>query len=204
MTQPPTIATFPRGDAAFAAFVRSTIERLDPSDRTDPAAVQRALRRWHTRAIVRPQDPLAAYGSTAWYVYRDGQAGVRLEDAWWQRDDVAMARLGEDELFIDGDDEACRLVGREPGGLAGVAWRDLIPSEARDVDSTWLFGGLQNGPPVQSVFDVPLPDGRRRVIEYRTSWDASERTYVCRWRELAVIEVDALPALIGEPEPEGA
>ena len=199
MSQTPTIATFPRKDASFARFVRATIERLDPADRADPAAVQRALRRWHTRAIVRAQDPLASFGAPTWYVYRDGQAGVQLEGDWWQRDDVAVARLGEDEVFVDGDDEACRLVERPPGGLAGVSWRELVPSEVREDDAGWLFEGIQESGPVQSVFDFPLPDGGRRVIEYRTVWVPEERVYLCRWRELAVIDAGEIPALLGQP-----
>jgi PAS domain-containing protein len=194
----PTIATFPRADAAFARFVRTTIERLPAAERSDPAAVQRALRRWHTRALIRPQDPLASFGAATWYVYRDGQAGVRLEGDWWQEPDVAVARLGEDEVFVDGDDEACRLVGRPPGGLAGVPWRELVPSEVRDDDATWLFEGLQTGPAVQSVFDFPLPDGGRRVIEYRTAWVPEERIYLCRWRELAIIDGETVPKLVGD------
>lgn len=194
MNRLPTIATFPRGDATFAAYVRASLERLPPADRSNPALLQTALRRWHTRAIVRPRDPLAAFGDATWYVYRDGQAGIRLEEDWWQGDDVATARLGEDEVFVDGDDEACRLVGRPPGGLTGVPWRELIPTEAREDDAEWLSGGLKASGPVQSVFDAPLPDGRRRVIEYRTAWIADEGIYVCRWRELATIEVGEPPA----------
>ena len=114
------IVTFPRGDTAFAAFVHSTIAALDAQARMDPGQVQAALRRWHTRAQVRPQDELARMGETTWYVYRDGHAGVRLEQDWWQADDVATARLGEDEVFVDGDDAACRLVDLPPGGLRGV------------------------------------------------------------------------------------
>ena len=69
------IVTFPRGDTAFAAFVRSTIAALDAQAREDPGQVQTALRRWHTRAQVRPQHELARLGATTWYVYRDGHAG---------------------------------------------------------------------------------------------------------------------------------
>ena len=181
------IVTFPRDDTAFAAFVRSTIAALDAQAREDPAQVQAALRRWHTRAQVRPQDALASLGDTSWYVYRDGHAGVRLEQDWWQADDVATARLGEDEVFVDGDDAACRLVDLGPGGLRGVPWRVLVPPEARDTDGEWLFGPLKDGRPVQSVFDFPRADGSRRVIEYRTIWLPDERIYLCRWRELAVI-----------------
>ena len=153
----------------------------------DPDQVQGALRRWHTRAKVQPQHELARLGEKTWYVYRDGRAGVLLEQDWWQADDVATARLGEDEVFIEGDDAACRLVDLPPGGLRGVPWRVLIPPEARDTDGEWLFGPLKDGRPVQSVFDFPRADGSRRVIEYRTIWLPDERIYLCRWRELAVI-----------------
>ena len=193
-----TIATFPRDDAAFAAFVRATMAALSPVDRANPALVQKALRRWHTRAIVRPRDEIAGFGMGTWYVYRDGQAGVRTEDDWWQRDDVAVAILGEDEVFVEGDDEACRLVGRPPGGLRGLPWRQLIPAEARDDDAGWLFTGLQDVPFVHSVFDAPLPGGGRRVIEYRTNWDPDQRVYVCRWRGRAVIDDSQVAALTGQ------
>jgi PAS domain-containing protein len=194
------IVTFPREDAAFAAFVEATIQGLAPAERDDPAVVQRALRRWHSRAIVQRQDELAAFGMghRAWYIYRDGQAGVRSEQDWWQAPDVATARLGEDEVFIDGDAAACALVDRPPGGLAGVPWRDLVPSASRDQDATWLFGGLQNAVPVQSVFDFPRADGSRRVIEYRTVWIPDERVYLCRWRELAVIDAESMHRLVGD------
>ena len=200
----PTIATFPRGDEAFAAFVGDAIARLERADRLDPAALQSLLRRWHSRALVRERDALASFGAATWYVYRDGQAGVRVEDDWWQRDNVAIARLGEDQSFIDGNDEACRLVGRPPGGLAGVPWRDLVPPLARDDDAEWLFGDLKERP-VQSVFDFPLPDGGRRVIEYRTAWIPEEGIYLCRWRELTVIDSTSIRTLVGEnAEPEFA
>jgi PAS domain-containing protein len=192
-----TIATFPREDAAFASFVRTTMANLSPEDRGDPALVQKALRRWHTRALVRRRDDIAGFGPVTWYVYRDGQAGVRIESDWWQGDGVATAVLGEDEVFVDGDDEACRLVGRPSGGLRGVPWRDLVPAEARDDDAGWLFAGLKNVPFAHSVFDAPLPDGSRRVIEYRTHWDSEQGVYVCRWRELAVIDDVQIAVLTG-------
>ena len=184
------IITFPKDDTAFAAFVRSTIAGLDAHARADPGQVQAALRRWHTRAQVRPQDALASLGDTTWYIYRDGHAGVRLEQDWWQADDVATARLGENEVFVDGDDAACALVDLPPGGLRGVPWRILVPPEARETDGEWLFGPLKDGRPVQSVFDFPRSDGTRRVIEYRTIWLPDEHIYLCRWRELAVVAPD--------------
>jgi len=192
-SMPTTLVTFPRDDTAFAAFVRTTFADLGASRDADPDALQAALRRWHTRALVRSQHELARLGESVWYVYRDGSAGVRLEQDWWQVGGVATARLGEDEVFIDGDDAACALVDRPPGGLRGVPWRELVPPAARDADAEWLFGPLKDGRPVQSVFDFPRDDGSRRVIEYRTIWLPDERIYLCRWRELALIRPSQVP-----------
>ena len=195
----PTVASFPRGDETFAAFVRDAMARLERADRLDPASLQAMLRRWHSRALVREQDALASFGVATWYVYRDGQAGVRIADDWWQHDGVAIARLGEDQLFVEGNDEACRLVDRPPGGLAGVSWRELVPPAARDDDATGLFGDLKERP-VHSTFDFPLPDGSRRVIEYHAAWVPEEGIYLCRWRELTVIDSASTQALIGTTE----
>ena len=200
-----TLGTTPRGNAPVVAAVdraapnalqlviRSEVAERSAAAlaRLDPVQVQAALRRWHTRAQVRPQDALASLGETTWYIYRDGHAGVLIEQDWWQADDVATARLGEDEVFVDGDDAACALVDLPPGGLRGVPWRVLVPPEARETDGEWLFGPLKDGRPVQSVFDFPRTDGSRRVIEYRTIWLPDERIYLCRWRELAVIDPTA-------------
>jgi len=194
VTNVPTLVTFPRDDTAFASFVRTTVGKLAPGERTDPMALQRTLRRWHTRAIVRPQDPLASFGGVAWYVYRDGQAGVRTDETWWQEPGVATAYLGEDQRFIGGDEAACALVDRPPGGLAGVPWRELVPPVVGDDDAEGLFGDLKRTP-VHSVFDYPRADGSRRVIEYRTAWDPEQGCFVCRWRELAVIDAASVPTL---------
>jgi PAS domain-containing protein len=198
VTRIPALVTFPRDDQAFASFVQATMDRLDPAARADPAALQRAIRRWHTRAIVRAQNPLASFGTPAWYVYRDGQAGVRTDDAWWQAPGVATAWLGEDaERFVWADAAAAALVERTPDDFVGLAWRDLVPSAVRDDDAAWLFADLK-ARPVQSVFDYPLADGGRRVIEYRTAWSPEDGCFVCRWRELAVIDPQAVPRLIEE------
>ena len=37
ITTIPTVATFPEGDEAFAAFVRDAMARLERADRLDPA-----------------------------------------------------------------------------------------------------------------------------------------------------------------------
>jgi hypothetical protein len=67
----------------------------------------------------------------------------------------------------------------------------------REDDATWLFGDLKQAP-VHSVFDFPRADGSRRVIEYRTAWDRERDCFVCRWRELAVIDAASVPTLTND------
>lgn len=184
----PTIATFPRDDVAFRAFVRSTLDAIDPDD-LSATALQERVQRWHPRAIVRPQARLAGFGpSTTWYVYRDGRAGAVSEQGWWLEQDGAVVAFSRDGTFTAANPAAEALVGID-GGLVGRHWSDLVVPSARDSDGAWLWEILENGGTAQSVFDLPLSDGRRKVIEYRSSPDPSGTGFQSYWRELAVIEV---------------
>jgi len=188
MQTTPTVATFPRDDAAFASFVRTTLAGLNGESR-DPAVLQARLRRWHSRAIVQPQDDLAGFGDdTRWYVYRDGRAGVVSEEGWWLADDAARVEFGHDGTFSSANAAADELIGIE-GGLVGHHWSDLLAPAARSEDGAWLWTILDAGDVAQSVFDLPLPDGRRKVIEYRSSRAPDGDRYQSVWRELAVIDV---------------
>ena len=188
------IITFPKDDTAFAAFVRSTIAALDARARVDPGQVQAALRRWHTRAQVRPQDALASLGDTTWYIYRDGHAGVRLEQDWWQADDVATARLGEDEVFVDGDDAACQLVDLPPGGprrrsLAGA--RSVLRRGIRMASGCSARSRTAGRCSRSSTSCAQMGvDGSSNTGR---SGSPDEHIYLCRWRELAVIDPGSTP-----------
>ena len=71
------IVAFPKDDTAFAAFVGSTIVALDAGP-AGPGQVQVALRRWHTRAQVRPRSHSQAW-ATDLVRLPDSHAGVRVE-----------------------------------------------------------------------------------------------------------------------------
>jgi PAS domain-containing protein len=187
-----TVATFPRDDAAFGAYVERCRAELNEDERADPAALQRAIRRWHTRAVVRAQDALAGFGSALWYVYRDGMAGVRTDDTWWQEQGVAHVIFAPGGHVHSADREACSLVGRPAGGLDGVHWTSLVPPEGSTDDALWISKQLDERGVVQSVFDCPLPDGSRHVIEYRTTPAAQPGFFESRWRHVATIEPDRL------------
>ncbi len=70
----------PPDDRAFAADVRSTVERLArriPDEAELVAAVVEALRGRYPSMSIRSRDPIAPYASerATWYVHRDGRRG---------------------------------------------------------------------------------------------------------------------------------
>jgi len=192
------IATFPSADGAFAAFVRTSFDRLSPGERS-PEALQRALRKWHSRAVVQPQDSLARIGDETWYAYRDGHPGVRVEDGWWESPGVAHVTYDSNGIFTGANEAACALVELHADCLVGRHWSDLVPATARDDDAAWLWQQIAAQGWAQSVFDFPLPDGGVRVIEYRTSATSQPGRYESWWRVLTVFEAaeSVCPAAVG-------
>ncbi len=178
------LATFPSSDVAFATYVQKCWSELDGKLRDDPRELQRLVRRWHTRALVVPQSPLAALRQgSLWYVFRDGRGGgVPPESEWWTAPGTACVTFDADLVITHADDAACALAGVQPGGLVGRRWSELIPSQARASGTAWLKEALSRGEAISSVFDLPLPDGGYRVIEYH-----AEPRYVTYWRELTVL-----------------
>lgn len=180
----PSIATFPRDDRVFAAFVQSSLAAM--SEERCPGALEAQLRRWHTRAIVRVQADLAGFGwGETWYVYRDGRAGIVEEPDWWLDPECAHVGFGRDGVFVATNAAADALVGRETG-LVGRHWSELLAPVAQGEDAAFLWELLDQGQVAHSVFDLPLRDGGHRVIEYR-SVRCPEGGYESWWRELAVL-----------------
>ncbi len=64
---------FPSDDAAFAAFVDTTLAGSAEPERT-PETLERRLRGMYPHARVREQSPLGTLspGYVIWYVFRDG------------------------------------------------------------------------------------------------------------------------------------
>ena len=87
------IRCFPRADRAFQQAVERMLDADPEPNPRDPEAVQRFERRLQERypgAAVRPQDPLATFGSETpvWYVYRrDAPMGATVEGATADTDD---------------------------------------------------------------------------------------------------------------------
>jgi PAS domain-containing protein len=184
----PRLSTFPAEDEAFELFVRTTERRLRTNGKPlTPEALEAALRTYHTRAIVRARNPLATFGEDVWYVYRDGRAGVRVLDDWWQCDDCAQIVFDRAGTILQADDAACALVGVSPGSLAGRPWRELPRSTPSGDSSASMWQLLETTGSLQSVFDVPMPDGGFRVIEFHCEPTEDPDRFTSRWRAIADI-----------------
>jgi PAS domain-containing protein len=192
------LAIFPGEDKAFARFVQLTRQGLIAESRAvEPASLEAALRRFHTRATVMPQASLATLGGPVWYVYRDGHAGVRVEQDWWRQPEIAEIVVHSvSREILEANDAACALVDMAPGQLVGwdpsrlvqvlepavaAGFRELLDAQG------WL----------QSVFDFPRADGGFRVIEYHTRTTDDPSRLVSYWRELAVIRPTPTPTQLG-------
>jgi PAS domain-containing protein len=179
------LATFPTDDAVFAAFVRGCWTGLHDQAQRSPAELERAIRRWHRNAVVREQAALAELWGATWYVYRDGRAGVRLEAGWWQEPGVARVRFDSSGRFIDANDAADALTGRR---VEGARWTELVAPEATEGDAAWIWETIARDGYAQSIFELPLDGGTRRVIEYRTEVTDQPGEFVSYWRELTTID----------------
>lgn len=196
MNEPIRLATFPRGDAAFRAFVRSCLAESPANERADPACLQARLRRWHTRAVVRVQSDLARVGpEPTWYVYRDGHTNLGMQEGWWTSPGIASVSFDASGTCIHADAAAHALLGRTPGVLDGLHWRAFLPEEFETVNDDWIWDLITTEGSVNSVFEVPLYDGGRRVVEYHCEWRDDPPRFVGFWRELAMLDREALVAL---------
>ena len=196
VSTPSAIATFPRGDTAFAALVERLYAGLggDP----DPRALERALRPFHTRAIVSPQEPIASLGPPIWYVYRDGTISIQADDRWW--DDPTCARVVfDDGIVVEANDAAAALVGLDVGRLVGLSGRALVPAGSLD-DFGFVRQAMNEAGFAQSVFDHPTGDGGRRVIEYRIMPGGDHRS-IAYWRAVAEIDPATVDRLVTGTRP---
>jgi PAS domain-containing protein len=178
------LATFPPDDAVFAAFVRGCWSGLDEEGSGSPEELERAIRRWHRGAVVRPQERVAELGGSTWYVYRDGHAGGRLEAGWWQEPGVARVRFDSSGQFVEANEAANAIAGRP---LVGVGWTELVAPEAAEDGGGWVWETLAREGHAQSIFELPLEDAHR-VIEYRSEVTERPDEFVSYWRELTTIE----------------
>ena len=187
MPQLPSLATFPRDDAAFAGYVRDSMNDLAAAGPLDHETLQRRLRTWHSRAVVHVREELGGLmPERVWYVYRDG--GIARSDfGWWTNPGVAALTFDRSGMFRSANQAAADLVNRPIEDLVGAVWSDLVPPDAAATDPAWLWRLLDAGHAVQSLFELPIPDGSRRVIEFRSQATDDPDIFASNWRAVSTI-----------------
>jgi len=96
----PRLLTFPSDDIGFRVVVDWLMTgRQDESI----ARFERRLRRWSPSAVVRRRE-LSSEPEETWYVYRDGDAAARRDDAWTTEPQTASARWSLDGHLVWAND----------------------------------------------------------------------------------------------------
>lgn len=156
--------TFPADDAIFRDLVEATLPEA-----VDPAQLEAMLRRAFPRAVVRPRDSLATFGTLGpetWYCYRDGRlTSIDRDDRWWESETVAHVVIDQTDRYVEADPAACSLLGVEAGGLQGRRWSEFAEPGAV-VEAEWLRQSLQRHGNGFSTFRLRREDGSALEIEY--------------------------------------
>jgi PAS domain-containing protein len=92
--------------------------------------------------------------------------------------------------FVQADDAACELVGVPAGSLTGRSWGEFVRSGTPRPERAALWNLLEAHGSLQSVFDVPLPGGGFRVIEYHSTPTEDPDRFTSRWRTIAEIRAE--------------
>jgi PAS domain S-box-containing protein len=183
-----TLSCFPSKDRSFARFVERRRRELARGAAASAAELQAGIRRWYPRAVVREQSKLGALGPPVWYVYRDGSPNLEGHLHWWEQPGAGRIEFDGRGLIVAADDRAAEIVGVRPGDLTGRSWRDVIPADAQADEWDWVWQTLNESGRVMSVFDCRLPDGRRRIVEYRSQKTDDPNRFIGYWREVETLE----------------
>ncbi len=162
---------FPPDDAVFADIARRLLVSADVAE---PAVIEDALRRRYPEAVVRGRDPLASFGNSAWYLYRDGRYSPFNEGTrWWLEPDAARIVVDDDGRYLDGNPAALELLGvdldgllRAPSGAFTVpAYRETVP---------WILQLLLDTGELHSTTKLrPLDGGSDVPVEFHMTRDGA-------------------------------
>lgn len=157
---------FPPGDAVFADIARRL---LLGADLAEPTVIEAALRQRYPQAVVRGRDPLASFGNSAWYLYRDGRYSPFSEGTrWWLEPDAARIVVDDDGRYLDANPPALDLLGVDlprllaaPSGAFTVpAYRESVPwilqllQDTGELHSTTVLRPLDGGPDLPMEFHM--------------------------------------------------
>ncbi len=162
---------FPPDDAVFADIARRLLMSASVAE---PAVIETALRQRYPQAVVRGRDPLASFGSSAWYLYRDGRYSPFNEGThWWLEPDTARIVIDDDGRYLDGNPAALQLLGVDLEHLlASPSGSFTVPTYQESVP--WILQLLQDTGELHSTTRLRPLDGRPDVpIEFHVTRDGA-------------------------------
>jgi PAS domain-containing protein len=159
------IVSVPSSDAAFARAVADALVGAGVGSEAD---LERALRPLFPWTTVRRRE-LSSERMTTWYVYRDRDFGPAQVEPWWEAADAATLTLrAADGVVIEADAAVAALVDRDPDGIVGHAYTDLLDPRASSIAQSIWSVLLERGV-VTTVVAMVRPDGLQALVEVRAT-----------------------------------
>ena len=161
------IHTFPSDDHVLEQRAREIASAYKSADDAF-AAVESALRVVHPSVAVRLRSPLAGYGRSALYVFRDGTAAPsEADDAWLEDPATARVVSDGDGTYLDANAAAAQLFGVDVASILGRRCGDFTHSDARVRSADALWNTVERSGRLHST--ALLSHGRR--VEFVTISD---------------------------------
>jgi hypothetical protein len=166
VARPRMVATIPKTDAAFRAYIMAALDRM-PEPTPDGLALR--IRRLYPHASV-------ATARDDWLVRRDAVGDVPSESPWWEEPDLPLVRYDRMALILEANDQAREFFGRE---LAGHHWQEFVTPGSTEQVSVMLEILAEVGA-AESRFRMPRGDGA--LIEFDSYTTVAGEEFVTVFR----------------------
>jgi PAS domain-containing protein len=168
--RPASVATIPRTDVAFRAYVTAALDRM-PEPTPDGLALR--IRRLYPHASV-------ATARDDWLVRRDPVGDVATGAPWWEQPDLPRVRYDSLALILEANEPAREFFGRD---LVGHHWQEFVTPGSTEQVSIMLEILAEVGA-AESRFRMPRGDGS--LIEFDSYTTVNGEEFVTVFRPVNV------------------
>jgi hypothetical protein len=164
--RPASVATIPKTDVAFRAYVLAALERM-PEPTPDGLALR--IRRLYPHASV-------ATARDDWLVRRDAVGESTPDTPWWEAPELPKVRYDSMALILEANEPAREFFGRD---LAGHHWQEFVTPGSTEQVSIMLEILADVGA-AESRFRMPRGDGTLIEFDSYTTVEGDEFLTVFR------------------------
>jgi len=168
--RPASVATIPKTDVAFRAYVLAALDRM-PEPTADGLALR--VRRLYPHASV-------ATARDDWIVRRDPVGESTTETPWWQAAELPNVRYDSMALIHEANEQARQFFGRD---LVGHHWQEFVTPGSTEQVSIMLEILAEVGA-AESRFRMPRGDGT--LIEFDSYTTVEDDEFVTVFRPVAI------------------